>query len=167
MSFSQPVIWPHGHSVTQSLGHSITWSPRWDRSVRCKHTFVNARFSLSGGLIKQTTAATDWSVRLQRTDRSQHVPWSLGHSVTWSHGHSVSWSLGHLVTWWLGHLVTRSLGHSVTWSLGHSVTQLLSHSVTQLLSYSVTWSFGHYFQHYYELTNWHTTSGSLGLLRRQ
>ena len=34
---------------------------------------VNAGFSLAGGLIKQTTAASDWSVRLQCTDRSQGV----------------------------------------------------------------------------------------------
>ena len=41
--------------------------------MRCKRMYVNARFSLAGGLIKQTTAAADWSVHLQRTDRSQRV----------------------------------------------------------------------------------------------
>jgi len=44
---------------------------RLDRSVRCKHMYVNASFPLTGGLIKQTTAAADWSLRLQRTDRDQ------------------------------------------------------------------------------------------------
>ena len=39
----------------------------------CKRMYVNGRFPLAGGLIKQTTAAADWSVRLQRTDRSQRV----------------------------------------------------------------------------------------------
>ena len=41
--------------------------------MRCKRTYVNTCLPLDGGLIKQTTAASDWSVRLQRTDRSQGV----------------------------------------------------------------------------------------------
>ena len=41
--------------------------------MRCKRTYVNTRLPLAGGLIKKTTAASDWSVRLQRTDRSQGV----------------------------------------------------------------------------------------------
>ena len=32
--------------------------------------YVNARLPFAGGLIKQTTAAADWSVRLQRICRS-------------------------------------------------------------------------------------------------
>ena len=39
--------------------------------MRCKRMYVNTCLPLAGGLIKQTTAASDWSVRLQRTDRSQ------------------------------------------------------------------------------------------------
>ena len=39
--------------------------------MRCKHMYVNERLPLAGGLIKQTTAAADWSVRLQRICRSQ------------------------------------------------------------------------------------------------
>ena len=39
--------------------------------MRCKRTYVNTLLPLAGGLIKQTTAAADWSVHLQRTDRSQ------------------------------------------------------------------------------------------------
>ena len=39
--------------------------------MRCKRTYVNTLLPLAGGLIKQTTAASDWSVRLRRTDRSQ------------------------------------------------------------------------------------------------
>ena len=35
------------------------------------HMSVNACLLLAGGLIKQTTAAADWSVHLQRTARSQ------------------------------------------------------------------------------------------------
>ena len=41
--------------------------------MRCAHMYVNAPLPLAGGLIKQTTAAADWSVRLQRTDRSQRA----------------------------------------------------------------------------------------------
>ena len=39
--------------------------------MRCKRTYVNTCLQLAGGLIKQINAASDWSVRLQRTDRSQ------------------------------------------------------------------------------------------------
>ena len=38
--------------------------------MRCKRTYVNKHLPLAGGLIKQTTAAADWSVRLQRICRS-------------------------------------------------------------------------------------------------
>ena len=38
--------------------------------MRCKRMYVNVRLPLAGGLIKQTTAAADWSVRLQRICRS-------------------------------------------------------------------------------------------------
>ena len=63
------------------------------------------------------------------------------------------------VTRSFGHLVIRSLGHSVTWSLGHLVTPSLGHLVTQ--------SYDPNFQHCYELTNYLTTLGLTGLLRRQ
>ena len=34
--------------------------------MRCKRMYVNTCLPLAGGLIKQTTAATDWSIRSQR-----------------------------------------------------------------------------------------------------
>ena len=83
--------------------------------------------------------------------------WSLSHLITWSLSCLVTWSLGHLVTWSLGHLIT--FGHSVIWSLGPLVPWSLGHSVSQSLGHSVT---------IFNITTYErTTSGSLGLLRRQ
>ena len=64
----QSMLWFRQHSnwYYKSTTH-------WDRQMRCKHMYVNAWLPLAGGLIKQTTAAADWSVRLQRMDRSQGV----------------------------------------------------------------------------------------------
>ena len=39
--------------------------------MRCKRMYVNTLLPLAGRLIKHTTAAADWSVRLQRICRSQ------------------------------------------------------------------------------------------------
>ena len=44
--------------------------------MRCKRMYVNACLPLAGGFIKQTTAAADWSVRLQ------HICRSIRHSVS-------------------------------------------------------------------------------------
>ena len=51
--------------------------PHWDRQMRSKRTYVNTLLPLAGGLIKQTTAAADWSIRLQRMD------WSQGAACQW------------------------------------------------------------------------------------
>ena len=53
----------------------------------------------------------------------------------------------HSVPWSLGHSVTRSLGHLVTWSLSHMIT---------IFNMATNW-----------WTNWLTTLGLKGLLRRQ
>ena len=39
--------------------------------MRRKRTYVNTLLPLAGGLIKQTTAAADWFIHLQRICRSQ------------------------------------------------------------------------------------------------
>ena len=88
------------------------------------------------------------------------VTQSFGHLIIQSFGHSFTQSLGHLVTW-----VTRSLGQSVTQSLGHLLTWSLGHLVTRSLGHYVILSFC--FNNANWLTNWYTTLGLTGLLRRQ
>ena len=116
----------------------------------CRHCVNNENCRLQ----TRAAAAGPWHQIYHTVNRLRSFL-SLGHSVTRSLGHSVTRSLGHSVTRSLSHLVTWSLGHLITWSLDHSVTWSLGHSVT-IFNITTNW-----------LTDWRTTLGLPGLLRRQ